>query len=320
MIRGTLIVASVLVLMGLTWIVAEWARLHFVPSPTPIAVPVDAFVQHAGYEATAAAAIDAFSAMPASRQREFVDNLRSNLGRLDEELARLNASRLTILCIGERHMAATRRFLAEIALPALAFDVLLLEASDDELAQIMVPIDAGVPEVALLGEDIAAIVRSARTTNPAMVIAGIDESASQKAQRVDRMSGSRDQSIAGNLRSHIRRHKRHAVLFGALHCADQPNWMYRRIRLGERRVNREEIRNVNVIGEHQDGPLEAFLDFIDAIGVPRRNFMIADTSALDRLIFTWFPALASTFLRFDAIIVFQEHPHAHSRATLGSLE
>jgi hypothetical protein len=110
------------------------------------------------------------------------------------------------------------------------------------------------------------------------------------------------------------------VLFGALHCADQPNWMYRRIRLGERRVNREEIRNVNVIGEHQDGTLEAFLDFIDAIGVQRRNFMIADTSALDRLIFTLFPTLTNTFLRFDAIIVFQEHPHAHSRATLGSLE
>jgi hypothetical protein len=167
LIRGTLIVASVLVLLGLTWIAAEWARLHFVPSPTPIAVPVDAFVQHAGYEATAAAAVDAFTAMPASRQREFVDNLRRNLGRLDEELARLNASRLTILCIGERHLAATRRFLAEIALPALAFDVLLLEAPDDELAQIMGPIDAGVPEVALLGEDIAAIVRSVRATNPA---------------------------------------------------------------------------------------------------------------------------------------------------------
>jgi hypothetical protein len=48
--------------------------------------------------------------------------------------------------------------------------------------------------------------------------------------------------------------------------------------------------------------------------------MIADTSALDRLIFTLFPTLTNTFLRFDAIIVFQEHPHAHSRATLGSLE
>ena len=31
--------------------------------------------------------------------------------------------------------------------------------------------------------------------------------------------------------------------------------MYRRVRLGEHRVKREEIRNV--IGEHQDGPVEA---------------------------------------------------------------
>jgi hypothetical protein len=317
-IRATLIVASVLILVGLAWLAGEWARLRFVPSPTPIQVPADAFVQHAGYEAVASKAIQAFAAMPLSRQRSLVENLRSNLGTLDSELGRLNRSRLTILCIGENHMASTRRFLAETALPALALDVLLLETPDDELPGILSRIDAGLAEVPLLDEDIAAIVRSARGANPAIVIAGIDESISQKAQRVYRNRGSRDVSIAGNLRSHIRRGKRHAVLFGALHCADQPNWMYRRIRLGEHRVTREEIVNINVIGEHQDGTLEAFVAFIHAIGIERRNFMVADTGALDRLIFTWFPALTRSFLRFDAVIVFQEHAHAHSSRHSGS--
>jgi len=320
MIRATLIVASLLVLLGLAWIAADWARLNFVPSPTPIEAPVDAFVQHLGYEAMATKTIAAFAAMPTSRRRSLIENLRGNLGNLDEELARLSASRLTILCVGERHMAATRRFLAEAVVPALAIDVLLLETSSDELPGIMSRIDAGLSEVPLLGEDIAAIVRSARGANPAIVIAGIDESASQKAQRFGRKQGSRDISIAGNLRSHVRLGKRHAVLFGALHCADQPNWMYRHIRLGEHRVNREEIRNVNVIGEHQDGTLEAFLTFIHAIGVERRQFMIADTGGLDRLIFTWFPDLTRSFLRFDAVVVFQEHAHTHAFATPGSLE
>ena len=320
MIRTTLIVASVTILLGLVWITAQWARLNFVPSPTPIEVPVDAVVQHAGYEAMATMAIEAFAAMPAPRRRTLVENLRANLGNLDEELRRLGASRWTILCIGERHMATTRRFLAEIMLPALAVDVLLLETPSDALPGITSSIDAGLTKVPLLGEDIAAIVRSARRTNPAIVIAGIDESASQKAQRAHRKRGSRDISIAGNLRSHIRLGKRHAVLFGALHCADQPNWMYRRIRLGEHRVNREEIRNVNVIGEHQDGTLEAFLTFIHAIGIERRQFMIADTGGLDRLIFTWFPDLTRSFLRFDAVVVFQEHAHTHAFATPGSLE
>jgi hypothetical protein len=210
-------------------------------------------------------------------------------------------------------MATTRRFLAEVVLPALTIDVLLLETPGDALPEIMSRIDAGLAEVDLLDADIAAIVRSVRGTNPAIVIAGIDETATQKAQRVHRKRGSRDISITGNLRSHVRRRKRHAVLFGALHCADQPNWMYRRVRLGERRINREEIRNVNVIGEHQDGTLEAFLAFIHAIGVEGRQFMIADTGALDRLIFTWFPALTRSFLRFEAVIVFQEHAHTHSR-------
>ena len=162
MIRGTLIVASVLVLLGLGWTAAEWARLNFVPSPTPIDVPVDAFVQHPGYEAMATKAIEAFAAMPASRRRTLVENLRGNLGNLDEELTRLSASRLTILCIGEWHMASTRRFLAEVVVPTLALDVLLLETSSDQLPEIMSRIDAGLTEVPLLDEDIAAIVRSAQ--------------------------------------------------------------------------------------------------------------------------------------------------------------
>jgi hypothetical protein len=314
-IRGTLIVAAALVLLGLAWVAAEWAWLNYVPAPTPVEVPADAFVQHAGFDVMATHAIEAFAAMPASRRRELVENLRDNVGDLDEELARLNESRLTILCIGERHMAATRQFLAQTMLPGLAIDVLLLEIPGDELPGIMSQIDAGRAEVPLLGEDIAAVVRSTRNTNPAVVIAGIDESVSQKAQRTHRKRGSRDISIAGNLRSHIRRNKRHAVLFGALHCADQRNWMYRRVLLGERRVNREEIRNVNVIGEHQDGTLEAFVAFIHAVGIERRNFMIADSSALDRLIFTWFPALTNSVLRFDAVIVFQEHAHSHFRGS-----
>lgn len=317
MVRGTLLVASVLGVLGLVWIAAEWAQLNFVPTPTPLEPRADAFVLHVGYEAMATKAIEAFDAMPDSRRKELVENLRANLGDLDDELMRLSGSRLTILCIGERHLAATRRFVAETLLPVLAVDVLLLETPSDELPSILNHIDAGFVEVPLLGEDIAAVVRSARRTNPAVVVAGIDETASQKAQRAYRNWRSRDVSIAGNLRSHIRPGKRHAVLFGALHCANQPNWMYRRIQLGERRVNREEIRNVNVIGEHQDGTVEALLAFVHAVGVERRNFMIADTGALDRLLFTWFPALTRIFSRFDAVIVFQEHAHAHSRATPG---
>jgi hypothetical protein len=310
--RGTLIVASVLVLLRVVWVAADWARLNFVPSPTPIQIPVDAFVQHTGYEDMASRAIAAFNAMPASRRRAFVENLQANLGNMDQELARLDDSRLTILCIGERHLDATRRFLAQTVFPAIAVDVLLLEVPGDSLPLMMSQIDAGQAEVPLLGEDIAAVVRAARGARPGVVVAGIDESASQKAQRLHRGYGSRDISIAGNLRSQLRRGKRHAVLFGALHCADQPNWMYRRIQLGERRVSREEIRNVNVIGEHQDGTLEAFLAFIHAIGVERRHFMIADVDALDRLIFTWFPGLTRSFQRFDSIIIFREHGHSHS--------
>ena len=311
MIRA-LLIAAVVVLLGLAWIVAEWAWSHFVPSPEPFEAPADAFVRHVGYEDMAIRALVAFEAMPASRRRALVDNLRRHLGDLELEVARLRDSRVRILCIGERHLEATRRFLAEAVIPELAVDVLLLEAPDPAWSALAERIDAGEPVVPLLGADIAAVVRAARRARPDVVVTGIDESASQKAQRIHLDRGSRDISIARNLRSQVRRDKRHAVIFGALHCADQPNWMYRRIQLGEHRVDREAIRNVNVIGEHQDGTLEAFLAFIHGIGVERRQFMVTDVGALDRLIFTWFPGLTRSFQRFDSVIVFREHDHDHS--------
>ena len=319
-VRATLIIITILSLLGLAWLGGEWARLNFVPSPTPVEPPADAFIQHVGYEAAASQAIAALAAMPAGQQQALRENLRANLVPVEEGLARLDASPVAILCIGERHMASTRRFLAETVLPAFRTDALLLETSPEELPDILNEIDSGRTEVPLLGEDIAAIVRAVRAANPRAVIAGIDESASQKAQRVYRKQGSRDASITGNLRSYIRRGKRHVVLFGALHCADQPNWLYRRVSLAEHRIKREQIVNLNVIGEHQDGTLEAFLEFVDAIGIPRRNFMITDTGALDARLFTWFPGFTRTFLRFDSVLVFQEHAHTHSRAAPGPLE
>ena len=165
MVRVTLIVALVVTLVGLGWVTVEWARLNYVPPPRPIEVPVDAFIQHPGFEAMAIRAIESFAAMPEARRRVLSENLRANLGTLDRELAELRASRLTILCIGERHMAATRRFLADVVLTTLPFDVLLLETSSDELPEIMRRIDTGESWVPLLGEDIAAVVRSARGTN-----------------------------------------------------------------------------------------------------------------------------------------------------------
>lgn len=320
MVRIVSIVTLVLSLAGLAWLAADWAHLHFVPTPKPIEPPADAFVLHLGYETLTSRAVEAFMALPEPSRRALTENLRATLGDLDRGIAELASAPLTILCIGEHHIGTTRRFLAGTLFPALAVDALLLETSGDNMTEMLERIDAGAPEVPLLGEDIAAVVRAARRANPEVVVAGIDESDAQKRQRIYRGVGSRDRAITANLRSHLRKSKRHAVLFGALHCADQPNWMYRRVLIGEHRVSRDRIRNINVIGEHQDGTLEAFLEFIYLIHVPRRNFIITDTRALDPLIYSWFPALTRSFLRYDSVIVFQEHAHAHSPGIQGPPE
>jgi hypothetical protein len=235
-----------------------------------------------------------------------MENLGNALGSVDSGLALIADAEPNFLCVGEYHSSSTRRFLAEQIFTALPVDVLYLEIADDDLPGLVTRIDAGVDPVPLLGADIAAIVRAVRKSNPRVIISGIDESDAQQGEREVRKGGSRDQSITTNFRSRFRRGKRHAALFGSLHCTEQPNWMYVRIRDAETRMESGQTWNLNVIGAHQDGAVEAFLVFLSEIGLPRDAFMIADTSALDPLVYRWFPTLTRSFGRFRSAIVFPE--------------
>jgi hypothetical protein len=64
--------------------------------------------------------------------------------------------------------------------------------------------------------------------------------------------------------------------------------------------------NVQVLGEHQNGPLEAFVYFLDEIGIEKRNFVIPDTSALHPHIYELFQLLKRQILeKYCSLIVFR---------------
>ena len=67
-----------------------------------------------------------------------------------------------------------------------------------------------------------------------------------------------------------------------------------------------EMRNVQVLGEHQNGPMEAFVYFIDEIGIEKRDFVVADTRSLPGRIYEWVPLLKHETLRnYRSLIVFR---------------
>jgi len=305
-VRAVLIVVTGVLVLALAGIAVRWAFENFVPSPVPIEVPADAPIRHPGYEAMAERALRRFAELPAEKRREVEANLRESLSSLDDWLAALRQRRLELLCIGEHHEETTRRFLAERVFPYLPIDVLMLEATSIELERIVETTRAGLAHVPLLGADVSGVIRAARRRNSSLALAPIEESESQREHRMARGDGSRDRSIADNFRSHLRRGKRHAVLFGALHCTDQTGWLFTRIARTEHRIDPNATLNVNVLGSHQDGTLEAFLFFMHEIGVQRTVFAIPETSALHPAVYEWFPPLTRSFGRFRAAVVFDE--------------
>lgn len=252
-------------------------------------------------------ALQRFAELPESNQAVVKANLERNLISTEQWLAALQRSQYKVLCLGEDHEEATRQFLAEALFAELTFHVLLLEATSDEVARIVKRVDAGKPYVPLLDANIARVIRAARRKNPGVILEGIEETKRQRKQRkhTDR-PGLRDDSIVKNFWDKYRAGERHAILFGALHCTDRPNWLFGRVRTMAPGPVADKMLNIRVVGEHQDGLLEAFVFFLDEIGVARRNFVIADTRSLHPLIFRWFSLLEpQTLGRFHTLVVFR---------------
>ena len=64
--------------------------------------------------------------------------------------------------------------------------------------------------------------------------------------------------------------------------------------------------NAQVLEEHQNGPVEAFVYFLDEIGIERTDFVIPNTSTLPARIYEWFQLLNRQILeKYRTLIVFR---------------
>lgn len=282
----------------------QWLRDQF-PRPPPV-LSTPAAVEHPAYHLRALAALQRFAELPPVEQQALRQHLQRRLLPPRDWLSRLAVGPAAVLCLGENHSERTRRFLARVFFAAYPVDTLLLETTPARLATIESRLADGWPYIPMLDADVAAVLRAARRANPAVQVMAIDASGEQRAARRQQgLEETRESTIVDNFRSAYRPGQRIVILFGALHCTPEAGWLYGRL-LASAIPAQERLLNVRVLGRHQDGPLEAFVYFLDHIGLYREAFAIIDPEGLHPLIRDWFPLLVgSTLDRFRVLLVFR---------------
>jgi len=281
------------------WIVEEYPRRPAKPTSSEC-------IQHPFYHEEAAKSLQRYSRLPKPEKAAIKQNLESNLISMEQWLTHLGQSDYQILCMGELHEESTRNFLAEEFFAKLSTDVLLLEATPKDLKRLIKRMDAGKDYFPLLDADIMRILRSVKNRNPAVKIWGIEENEDQQKGQHGH-SISRDQSIAHNFWDRFQPGRFHIILFGALHCTNEPNWLFKNLCNQASPHLKERILNVRVLGEHQNGSVEAFVYFLGEIGIEKTKFVIPNTNSLHPRIYELFQTLnQETLEKYRSLIVFRK--------------
>ncbi len=220
-------------------------------------------------------------------------------------LIQLGQSDYQVVCMGEFHEESTRQFLSDEFFSKFNINTLMLEATPKALKRIFKRKNASRAYFPLLNADILNVLHAFETKTPDIKIYGIEETGEQQ-EKIRGKSGSRENVIAGNFWNHFEPGMRHIILIGAFHCTNEPNWFFENLRGQAPPPLKDQMLNVQVLGEHQDGPLEAFIFFLDEIGIEKNHFVIPDTSVLHNQIYAFFHRLnRQTLEKYSALIVFR---------------
>lgn len=302
----------VVVLGGISALLAlltgyQWYLEEFPTAADPLSA--QGGMRHPNYRSMAERALGQLNALPAAERKALLDRLDAALVPVPVWLDSFDRAGFGLLCLGEDHDELTRRFLAEHILPALRLDALHLETTPSGLADIERRLRLERDYAPLLGADIGGVLRAARLVAPNLTVTAIEETEQQGKDRLRAGVGSREDSLVANLAAVYLPGRRNAVLMGSLHCTDDGGWLYARTRRGLPPEATDRAVNLRILGEHQDGPLEAFVYFLDEAGIAPGDFALADPGALPPLIQIWFRLLwHETIGRYHAVLVFRAVP------------
>lgn len=250
-------------------------------------------VQYPNYHLVALDALSAFKALPTTQQNKVRDRLEQNLVDFDVWMSDFANNPPAFTCVGENHNDQTRQFLETSFFSAFKPNVLMIESTEEQRRSLGRDTRS---YVSLLGADIQGILKA---QSKAATIVGIDQHKSQS-------SISREQAIFDNFNSNVKNNQTHVVLFGALHCGNFEGWFYDLQTRTSSAFAPNQSTNLRVLGEHQDGSLEAFIYFLDEIGLGKKHFVIASARNLGPWMNAAFPVLYDQTLKhYDTILVFR---------------
>ena len=291
-------------------IVLIQAHTLYMDLTRPIAAwpPPDERIQFPEHHPWAERALARVAALPPGERADLISAIERAIQPFPQWLAALNRRPMAVLCVGENHEPYLRRLLADRLFDSLKADVLLLEATPHEARRMRTRVESGDDRVMLLDADMSRLLRSALGANPRLVIDGIEERQEQHSRRLQQGTGSRESSIEANFRTRFRPGRRHVVLYGAFHCSHQGGgWLYQRLRkrpLPD--TPSDAILNLRVAWEHQEAPIEAFVYFLDELGLASGDFAIVNPELLPAQIDDWFPFMSANELRtFGTVAVFR---------------
>lgn len=291
------------IILMLIWFLYDWIREEF-PTPPETLEPLER-VQHPYHHSRAVKAMEWFFDLSEQQQVQVKTTLTSRLISPEKWIGRLNEDQLQLICLGELHQEATRRFIAQEIFSRLKTDILLLEATSREAVALLKRFDSGRHYYPLLDADIMSVLRSVKLKNPDAQIVGIEQTYQQQ-KRLCSATGSREKAITANFRDVFQPGRRHVILFGTLHCAKEPDWLYYNIYKILQPEGKHSMIAVSVLGEHDNGSLEAFIYFLDEIGIKSQAFVIENPESLTSPMAVLFPELfESVFSRYDAVVVFR---------------
>ena len=286
--------------------IRDWIHNEF-PKPAENCENV-AQIQFPFYHNQANDALKQFVHLSNTEKRTIKRSLVSNLISMKQWLDSLNARPYEIICFGELHDESTRRFLAEQFFSTINTDVLLLEATPDKLESLIKRMETGRSYFPLLGADIMSLLRTVRSKNSKIQLYGIEETQKEQNNQLSDLN-TRDESLAHNFWTCYQPGKKHIALLGRLHCAKEPGWFFHTLRAQAPVPLKRKMLSVAVLGEHQNGPLEAFVYFLQKVGVNLGNFVIPERSHLHPYILHHFEVLTNQiFRKYDALVVFRKQP------------
>lgn len=257
-------------------------------------------IQYPNYHLVALSALKAFKSLSETQKARVKDNLRSNLVEFDTWLPAFTKRRHKLVCLGENHDDYTRQFLANEFFAQFKPDILMVETTPEELERMKESSRSYVP---LLGANIAAVLKAQAAHTK---LAGIEQTQLQKTPPDRNKKPDREQAIFRNFQSQFEAEKTNTILYGALHCGDFDGWLYQLLKNKTKLITPDEMTSIRVLGEHQDGSLEALTYFLDEIGLKMANFAITNTKSLSPWLYEAFPVFNDQTLKhYDTVVVFR---------------